>query len=254
MSFKILTLVGHLVLTLPSGESVDVRRVSESPFDERSRDLVLVMPTGLEIMLPRVIDTDDRLDQPRVFMFSDTTNSSIMLFGGEMAYRLGSQEGVVTPVPTFRRYEESGLWTTDVIAHGQVLIVLYDTAILVLDENLNIKWHGRKNWTDRFVYVDDNVLQLAESGLDRERLVTLGLHDGHVVSAPANWHPDEPLGREWDVILEAIRRGTPLSKEEKALLDALMTAYHTDVPYAESPEVKARFDAVMSTRGRGLGQ
>jgi len=244
MNYQEIPLYGLEVLKFPDGKTAEIEQASVYPTILGSCDLRVQSASSRVVVLSNVVDTDYRLDTPRVFVFTGSDPSLVMIFGGEVAYRLTSDGQLDDSIPTHRKYADVGLWTTEVVVRDRFSIIIYDTAVLVLDEALNVKWHNRKYLTDSFLQIDGNELHLVDHAVYGDRYVTFDLSTGKIVSAPPNWNPDAPRAPELQAVIDAWRPGEPLSKEAQALLQALVDADRTNTPYAQSPEVQSRFEAL----------
>jgi hypothetical protein len=158
--------VDSFAIPSPSGEETTAVR----------QDCVRVrMPGHDEIVLRAAIDTTELLAWPRLFAITGERPDEVLTFGGELAYRLGSDGRVREVLRTFRQRGDEEYWDTAVVEAGGALGVIYEAGVLMIDPNLQPRWHVRKRFNDFFRTVEGGLMLFEADHRDRW---TLRIEDG----------------------------------------------------------------------------
>jgi hypothetical protein len=103
-----------------------------------------------------------QLESPRLFVIEKNPPDSFVIFGGERVYWVTDEGKFLHETSLFRRLDCSEYWTTQVIEDRQRIIVIYESGVLALDEDLRVRWHRKKFFNDVFVSSEDDVLKFVQ--------------------------------------------------------------------------------------------
>jgi hypothetical protein len=128
--------------------------------DCRGRDdcLAIWKGTDPDSVLVGAVDVSEQIDGPRVFSFEGARSDLLMLFGGENAYWIGTDGKATAELALFRTWGNAEYWTTTMIEHNQLMIIIYEAGVLIIDRLLDVVSHKPKYFNDVFVDIKDEAL------------------------------------------------------------------------------------------------
>ncbi len=125
---------------------------------------------GTELELAAAVDVSEQLKYPRVFSIEGSRDDTLLLFGGEKVYWIKAGGKITAELALFRRWTESEYWTSKIVEHGQMTILIYEAGVLVIDDSLRVVWHKPKLLNDEFISIEGGALKFL-----RDRVVWLML-------------------------------------------------------------------------------
>jgi hypothetical protein len=144
---------------------------------------------GLDRVLPESDDADERLEWPRVTVFTGNNPSEMFFFGGPIAYRLRSDGEIVQRVETHRDLADYECGRLDVLQHRDIAVIVYEVGILAIGDDLRPRWLKRKYMDEHDIAIEDDLLILRRDSI---KPVIRRLSDGELLSSPKNYTPGQP--------------------------------------------------------------
>jgi hypothetical protein len=112
-----------------------------------------------ELELPSAVDISERLDCPRIFVIQGKPSDTFLVFGGELLHWVTTDGTISKTMPLFRTTGNQEYWVTQIVERDNSMIVIYEAAVLVIDEALNVVFHKRKFFNDDFVSLEGNAIK-----------------------------------------------------------------------------------------------
>jgi hypothetical protein len=137
--------------------------------------LSLQCEAGIKVSLPAVVDTSEQLECPRVFVVQGEVPDMFMLFGGVKAYWVSVGGKVLSELSLFRRSSEEEYWTTHLVDRDDEIIIIYEAGVLVVNDELQVRWHMPKYFNDDFVGIKGDSLEFMR---DQNKAWFVRLKDG----------------------------------------------------------------------------
>jgi hypothetical protein len=150
---------------------------------------------GLDRVLPQAVDADERLEWPRVTVFTGNNPSEMFFFGGPIAYRLRSDGEIVPRVETHRNLAEYECGRLDVLRYQNLAVIVYEIGILAIDDGLRPRWLKRKYMGEEEMAIEGDLLVLRTRF---HKPVMHRLTDGELLSSPKDYSPGVPRTRPDD--------------------------------------------------------
>jgi hypothetical protein len=124
--------------------------------------LYITFDNGIELNLQSAVDVSGQLQYPRVLLVEGNPPDFFALFGGERVYWVTDSGKLLSEISLFRRLEDTEYWTTKIIEDRQRIIIVYESGVLALDEDLKVRWHRKKFFNDVFVGVEGDILKFVQ--------------------------------------------------------------------------------------------
>jgi hypothetical protein len=104
-----------------------------------------------ELILHRAIDDWGPSDWINVYLIWGDSESSFLTVGGELVYKIDVLQKQAKELLEFRDSYFTGLWNLQMIEFENSLVVLGETDIMRIDNQLNILWHVSKGLDDVYL-------------------------------------------------------------------------------------------------------
>lgn len=145
-----------LVLTFPDGSRVvaTYESVRGSPVG----NVRLVYPSGASIELRGAADDGETTDFVRVFVLAGSPIDRLLILGGEVAYRINTRGDLAEPIPLDRTAADAEYWSTEIRSTPSGLAVICEGEVLLVGEDLTVKFHAGKAYNDFLTAVSGNTL------------------------------------------------------------------------------------------------
>ena len=110
------------------------------------------------IELIGAVDDGETVDTPRVFILYGRPADRLMLLGGYFAHVIDREVEVHSRVPLNRGPETEEYWAMVLRVTDAGIIVIYENGVMLITEDLSLKWHIHKFINDFFVQFDGDDL------------------------------------------------------------------------------------------------
>lgn len=157
------------------GDGFRVAAVAPEDCSGRGDCLELRLTACPALRLTAVVDISERLDRPRVFYAESTVTTSVLLFGGETAYRVSCKGEIEYSMPLFRQVGDAEYWILQIVDQDDRLYLIYEGGVLALDDAFTKLWHVRKFFNDELVSIEKEALRFCR---DHELKWFVRLTDG----------------------------------------------------------------------------
>lgn len=157
----------------PNGIMATVRLLHRSqPGAARPSESILVqLSTGSQIELPESADNGETTEAPRVHVIKGNPSDQVFLFGGEIAYRLHSDGRVLESLVTYRHRDLDEFWDTKILLlEEEILIVIYETGVIAINQDLQVQWHVHKLVNDFFSHIEGKQLMFLRDHEERKMI------------------------------------------------------------------------------------
>jgi hypothetical protein len=144
-----------------------------------SADLLVTVRKGLSIELRDVVDDGETTLGTRVFAVQGSAPDRLFLIGGPTAYRISSAGAVERKVDLLRRWQDAEHWTTELVTVTAGLLIVYEAGVLLLTDELDLRWHQAKYFNDTLARVEDDVAVFVR---DHDQEWRVSLKDGAQLS------------------------------------------------------------------------
>jgi hypothetical protein len=115
---------------------------------------------GVFLELSAAMDISEQLQAPRIFVIEGKPNETFAIFGGERIYWISTAGKVVKDFQTFRTYAEAEYWETKIINRPSDAVLIYESGVSVIDEDLRIRCHKIKFFNDFFAALEGDSITL----------------------------------------------------------------------------------------------
>ena len=166
MNVSILQLTREQEITLPCGVIAEFSLCEEIRGSARELQLCVALSKGKNVRLPDVLDTSAFALEPTVTVITGLPGAGMFLFGGESAYRVGCDGSEVQKEETHRESRDGEYWDLNPVPCEHGVLLVYEAGVLLVNEQLQVVWHRKKFYNDRFDGLDGDVLNFLRDEAD----------------------------------------------------------------------------------------
>jgi hypothetical protein len=100
------------------------------------------------------VDGGEAADEPRCLALHGRSPSRLLVLGGPVAYRIRSSGLPEETITLRRRWETSMRWGIHLLDTVRGTLIVYESGVLLVGDDLAVRWHQRKYSTDAFDRID----------------------------------------------------------------------------------------------------
>lgn len=164
-------------ITFPDATPAIITYYSQHVRGESLGNVHVSIPGKPALDLVDAVDDGETVDEPRIHAVFGDVLDEVFLFGGPKAYLVGSLSTINEVVATYRERKFEEYWYTTLVDTPAGTVLVYESGCLLLDANLQVRWHIEKQFNDFFDRVTENELEFL---CDHEQRWSVALEDGRI--------------------------------------------------------------------------
>jgi hypothetical protein len=173
-----LPLGGAQLLRFPSSTVLRIRAIASASNAMASDLRVETLEGQFLVLLVDAVDDGETTDTTRIFSIRGKPPNPLLVLGGPRAYTVADDGHIREQLDLERSCEFAEYWSTQLVDLGSAILVILESEVLLIDDDLHLKWRHPKLFNDFFEKLDGGIAIFRRDHTDRW---DLSLADGRAI-------------------------------------------------------------------------